>query len=107
MLRGRQLAVGVDAASEIQLATRHTVVLEAAERHEDRSRRLARLVAEAVREDEDLSIDATPLLSQEGRMFAIGSARRTAAEVSSGRPFHAAPVLDDGARLEPTSRPDD
>ena len=40
-------------------------------------------------------------------MFAIGSARRTAAEVSSGRPFHAAPVLDDGARLEPTSRPDD
>lgn len=59
MLRGRQLAVGVDAASEIQLATRHTVVLEAAERHEDRSRRLARLVAEAVREDEDLSIDAT------------------------------------------------
>ena len=103
MLRGRQLAVGVDASSEIQLATRHTVVLEAAERHEDRSRRLARLVAEAVREDEDLSIDATPLLSQEGRMFAIGSARRTAAEVSSGRPFHAAPVLDDGARLEPSA----
>ncbi len=90
MLRGRQLAVGVDASSEIQLATRHTVVLEAAERHEDRSRHLARLVAEAVREDEDLSIDATPLLSQEGRLFTIGSARRTAAEVSSGRPFHAA-----------------
>lgn len=103
MLRARQLAVGVDASAEIQLATRHTAVLEAAERHEQRSRRLARLVAVAVREGGDLTIEATPLLSEAGRPFAVDAGHHGPDELSSGRPFHAAPVLDDGARLEPSS----
>jgi len=90
MLRARQLAVGLDASAEIQLATRHTAVLEAAERHEQRSRRLARLVADAVRTGEDLTIEATPLLSTEGRLFAVASGRRAPEDVSSGRPFHVA-----------------
>lgn len=107
VLRARQLAVGIDASVEIQLATRHTAVLEASERHEARNRRLARLVADAVRAGEDLTIDATPLLSEEGRLLAVESGRRDPEDVSSGSPFHADPVSDDGARLEPTSRPDD
>ena len=40
VLRARQLAVGIDASVEIQLATRHTAVLEASERYEARNRRL-------------------------------------------------------------------
>ena len=83
------------------LATRHTAVLEASERHEARNRRLARLVADAVRAGEDLTIDATPLLSEEGRLLAVESGRRDPEDVSSGSPFHADPVSDDGARLEP------
>ncbi len=107
VLRARQLAVGIDASVEIQLATRHTAVLEASERYEARNRRLARLVADAVRAGEDLTIEATPLLSEEGRLLAVESGRRDPEDVSSGSPFHADPVSDDGARLEPTSRPDD
>lgn len=107
VLRARQLAVGIDASVEIQLATRHTAVLEASERHEARNRRLARLVADAVRAGEDLTIDATPLLSEEGRLLAVESGQRGPEDVSSGSPFHADPVSDDGARLEPTPRPDD
>ena len=107
VLRARQLAVGIDASVEIQLATRHTAVLEDSERYEARNRRLARLVADAVRAGEDLTIEATPLLSEEGRLLAIESGRRNPEDVSSGSPFPAAPVSDDGARLEPTSRPDD
>lgn len=107
VLRARQLAVGIDASVEIQLATRHTAVLEDSERHEARNRRLARLVADAVRAGEDLTIDATPLLSEEGRLLAVESGQRGPEDVSSGSPFHADPVSDDGARLEPTPRPDD
>ena len=107
VLRARQLAVGIDASVEIQLATRHTAVLEASERYEARNRRLARLVADAVRAGEDLTIEATPLLSEEGRLLAVESGQRGPEDVSSGSPFHADPVSDDGARLEPTSRPDD
>ena len=107
VLRARQLAVGIDASVEIQLATRHTAVLEASERYEARNRRLARLVADAVRAGEDLTIEATPLLSEEGRLLAVESGRRGPEDVSSGSPFHADPVSDDGARLEPTPRPDD
>ena len=107
VLRARQLAVGIDASVEIQLATRHTAVLEDFERYEARIRRLARLVADAVRAGEDLTIEATPLLSEEGRLLAVESGRRGPEDVSSGSPFHADPVSDDGARLEPTSRPDD
>ena len=107
VLRARQLAVGIDASVEIQLATRHTAVLEDSERYEARNRRLARLVADAVRAGEDLTIEATPLLSEEGRLLAVESGRRDTEDVSSGSPFHADPVSDDGARLEPTSRPDD
>lgn len=107
VLRARQLAVGIDASVEIQLATRHTAVLEDSERYEARNRRLARLVADAVRAGEDLTIEATPLLSEEGRLLAVESGRRGPEDVSSGSPFHADPVSDDGARLEPTSRPDD
>ncbi|MFF5022545.1 YihY/virulence factor BrkB family protein [Micrococcus luteus] len=107
VLRARQLAVGIDASVEIQLATRHTAVLEESERHEARNRRLARLVADAVRAGEDLTIEATPLLSEEGRLLAVESGQRGPEDVSSGRPFHADPVSDDGARLEPTPRPDD
>ena len=107
VLRARQLAVGIDASVEIQLATRHTAVLEDSERYEARNRRLARLVADAVRAGEDLTIEATPLLSEEGRLLAVESGRRDPEDVSSGSPFHADPVSDDGARLEPTSRPDD
>ena len=107
VLRARQLAVGIDASVEIQLATRHTAVLEDSERYEARNRRLARLVADAVRAGEDLTIEATPLLSEEGRLLAVESGRRGPEDVSSGSPFHADPVSDDGARLEPTPRPDD
>lgn len=107
VLRARQLAVGIDASVEIQLATRHTAVLEASERYEARNRRLARLVADAVRAGEDLTIEATPLLSEEGRLLAVESGGRCPEDVSSGSPFHADPVSDDGARLEPTPRPDD
>lgn len=107
VLRARQLAVGIDASVEIQLATRHTAVLEDSERHEARNRRLARLVADAVRAGEDLTIEATPLLSEEGRLLAVESGQRGPEDVSSGSPFHADPVSDDGARLEPTPRPDD
>ena len=107
VLRARQLAVGIDASVEIQLATRHTAVLEDSERYEARNRRLARLVADAVRAGENLTIEATPLLSEEGRLLAVESGRRDPEDVSSGSPFHADPVSDDGARLEPTSRPDD
>ena len=84
--------------------TRAEVEAEAAERAR---RRLARPVADAVRAGEDLTIDATPLLSEEGRLLAVESGRRGPEDVSSGSPFHADPVSDDGARLEPTSRPDD
>ncbi|MGJ5610045.1 YihY/virulence factor BrkB family protein [Micrococcus luteus] len=107
VLRARQLAVGIDASVEIQLATRHTAVLEDSERYEARNRRLARLVADAVRAGEDLTIEATPLLSEEGRLLAVESGRRGPEDVSSGSPFHADPVSHDGARLEPTPRPDD
>ena len=107
VLRARQLAVGIDASVEIQLATRHTAVLEDFERYEARIRRLARLVADAVRAGESLTIEATPLLSEEGRLLAVESGRRGPEDVSSGSPFHADPVSDDGARLEPTPRPDD
>ena len=107
VLRARQLAVGIDASVEIQLATRHTAVLEDSERYEARNRRLARLVADAVRAGEDLTIEATPLLSEEGRLLAVESGQRGPEDVSSGSPFHADPVSDDGARLEPTPRPDD
>ena len=107
VLRARQLAVGIDASVEIQLATRHTAVLEDSERHEARNRRLARLVADAVLAGEDLTIEATPLLSEEGRLLAVESGQRGPEDVSSGSPFHADPVSDDGARLEPTPRPDD
>ena len=64
-------------------------------------------MADAVRAGEDLTIEATPLLSEEGRLLAVESGRRDPEDVSSGSPFHADPVSDDGARLEPTSRPDD
>ena len=107
VLRARQLAVGIDASVEIQLATRHTAVLEDFERYEARIRRLARLVADAVRAGENLTIEATPLLSEEGRLLAVEAGRRGPEDVSSGSPFHADPVSDDGARLEPTPRPDD
>ena len=107
VLRARQLAVGIDASVEIQLATRRTAVLEDSERHEARNRRLARLVADAVRAGENLTIEATPLLSEEGRLLAVESGQRGPEDVSSGSPFHADPVSDDGARLEPTPRPDD
>jgi len=107
VLRARQLAVGIDASVEIQLATRHTAVLEDSERYEARNRRLARLVADAVRAGENLTIEATPLLSEEGRLLAVESGGRCPEDVSSGSPFHADPVSDDGARLEPTPRPDD
>jgi len=107
VLRARQLAVGIDASVEIQLATRHTAVLEDSERYEARNRRLARLVADAVRAGESLTIEATPLLSEEGRLLAVESGQRGPEDVSSGSPFHADPVSDDGARLEPTPRPDD
>lgn len=90
-LRGRQLAVGVDASVEIQLAPRDVGVLEAVERLEHRDQLLGSLVYEAARSGEPLTVERTPLLSEAGRPFAVDSPRRGPRDLSSGTPFHARP----------------
>ena len=101
-LRGRQLAAGVDASAEIQLATRYTRVLEDVERQEHHDRRLARLVCEAARSGAELTLERTPLLAEAGGLFAVEAPGRSAAELSSGTPFHADPP-DARVRLDPPS----
>lgn len=94
MLRARQLAVGVDAADELQLATRHTWVLREMERLEARDRRLGRAVSHAVHEGEPLRVPSTPLLAEAGSLLAVDAPHRTPEDLSSGRPFHAVPPED-------------
>ncbi|XNY99622.1 YihY/virulence factor BrkB family protein [Micrococcus luteus] len=93
LLRARQLAVGLEAAEEIQLASRHTAVLEDLERMEQRHHRVGRLVSRASRTGEPLTVPRTRLLAESGTLFAVEPARdRTASDLSTGRPFHT--VLD-------------
>ncbi len=89
LLRARQLAVGLEAAEEIQLASRHTAVLEDLERMEERQHRVGRLVSKAARTGEPLVAPRTLLLAESGSLFAVEpSARKTARDLSTGRPFH-------------------
>lgn len=111
MLRARQLAVGADAADELQLATRHTRMLEELDRAQHRYRRLGRLVTEAVRSGESLTARRTPLLAEEGGLFSVDAPRRSPADLTSGTPFHAAPEREEarvgGTRVDPDAGPDD
>ena len=93
LLRARQLAVGLDAAEEIQLASRHTAVLEDLERMEQRQHRVGRIVTKAARSGEPVTVPRTRLLAESGTLFAVEPrAGKTTADLSTGRPFHT--VLD-------------
>ena len=92
----------MDASAEIQLATRYTRVLEDVERQEHHDRRLAQLVCEAARSGAELTLERTPLLAEAGGLFAVEAPGRSAAELSSGTPFHADPP-DARVRLDPPS----
>lgn len=94
-LRARQVAVGVDASAEIQLATRHTRVLEMAERQEERDQQLAALVCAAVVSGEPLTAERTRMLTEAGHPFAVEAPGRRPEDLSSGRPFHASPLRDE------------
>lgn len=99
LLRARQLAVGLDAADEIQLASRHTAVLEDLERMEQRQHRVGRIVSKSARTGEAAVVPRTRLLAESGSLFAVEPrAGRTAADLSTGRPFH--------TQLDPDDVPD-
>lgn len=99
LLRARQLAVGLDAADEIQLASRHTAVLEDLERMEERQHRVGRIVSKAARTGESVVVPHTRLLAEAGSFFAVEPrSGRTAEDLSTGRPFH--------TQLDPDDVPD-
>ncbi|WP_227718859.1 YihY/virulence factor BrkB family protein [Micrococcus sp. FDAARGOS_333] len=99
MLRARQLAVGLDAADEIQLASRHTAVLKDLEQMEQRQQRVGRIVSKSARTGVPAVVPRTRLLTESGSLFAVEPrAGRTAADLSTGRPFH--------AQLDPDDVPD-
>ncbi|CAM3569259.1 YihY/virulence factor BrkB family protein [Micrococcus flavus] len=110
VLRARQLAVGADAADELQLATRHTGMLEELDRTQRRYRRLGHLVTEAARSGEPLTARRTPLLAEEGTLFSVDAPRRSPADLTSGTPFHAAPEHEEArlgrTRVDPDAAPD-
>lgn len=88
MLRARQLAAGLAAEDEIQLAPRHVRVLEQTERQAVLERRLGRAVRTAAASGRGLTLTRTALLAEDGSLGAVGTAGRRPEELSSGRPFH-------------------
>ena len=87
MLRARQLASGLAAADELQLATEHTWVLRQLDAEAANRRHISQIVVENYHTGHPVTLPKTAQLTEAERLWAV---KEPDYPISTGTPFHAA-----------------